>query len=143
MSGSMAVRPYPGDVVPDTADEVFWQACRENRYLVFQCRTCGRAVWPAGSCPEHGMAEMRWTPSTGRGRLHTWTVVHQIYGSSFRDPPANVAVIELDDGPLVHSTVVDAEGRLEIGMRVRVAFEEIDNGVVLPVFRKDEERAAS
>lgn len=129
-----APRPFPGDVAPDRVDEEFWQACLQRRYLVFRCGNCGFAVWPAGSCPEHGMGAMAWAEASGRGRLHTWTVVHQRYATSFDDPPGNVAVVELDDGPLVHTTVVDTD-RLEIGMRLQVAFAEAGQGVVIPVFR--------
>lgn len=129
-----APRPYPGDVVPDRADEEFWAACREHRFLVQVCGDCGRAVWPAGGCPRHGAAPMTWQEACGRGRLHTWTVVHQRYGTTFADPPPNVAVVELDEGPLVHTSVVDAP-RLEIGMQLRAAFTDIGNGVVVPVFR--------
>lgn len=129
-----APRPFPGDVAPDRVDEEFWQGCREGRYLLFRCTACGWTVWPAGGCPQHGMADMAWQPASGRGKLHTWTVVHQRYANSFPDPPPNVAIVELDEGPLVHATVVDAE-QLEIGMRLEVAFTEIGPDVVLPVFR--------
>ncbi|KAB2383480.1 Zn-ribbon domain-containing OB-fold protein [Actinomadura montaniterrae] len=129
-----APRPYPGDVAPDTADAEFWRACRERRFLVFRCGECGRAVWPAGGCPGHGMAPMAWEPASGLGRLRTWTVVHQRYATSFDDPPPNVALVELDEGPLVHAAVVGA-GLLEVGMRVQVDFQEAAPEVVIPVFR--------
>ncbi|MGC7101534.1 Zn-ribbon domain-containing OB-fold protein [Amycolatopsis lurida] len=127
-------RPFPGDVAPDRADYEFWQACRDGRYLVFRCGACGWTGWPAGGCPRDGMADMAWVESSGAGRLHTWTVVHQQYATSFTGPPPNVAVVELDDGPFVHTTVVGA-AQLKIGMRLHVAFDEIAPGVVLPVFR--------
>jgi uncharacterized protein len=134
-----APRPYPGDVAPDTADAEFWQACRERRFLVFRCGACGRAVWPAGGCAAHGMAPMAWEPASGLGRLRTWTVVHQRYATSFAGPPPNVALVELDEGPLIHTTVVGAD-RLRIGMRVAADYDEIAPDVVVPVFRPlDEE----
>lgn len=137
-----APRPYPGDVAPDTADAEFWQACRERRFLVFRCGTCGRAVWPAGGCPGHGMAPMAWRPASGLGRLRTWTVVHQRYATSFAGAPPNVALVELDEGPLIHTTVVGAE-RLRIGMRVAVDFDEIAPDAVIPVFRPLDEGDAT
>ncbi|RSN66998.1 MULTISPECIES: Zn-ribbon domain-containing OB-fold protein [Actinomadura] len=139
MSGSGAPRPFPGDVAPDAADAEFWAACRDGRYLVMRCGTCGHAVWPAGACPRHGAAPMAWTDASGRGALVTWTVVHQRYATSFAGAPPNVALVELDEGPLVHATVLGAE-RLEIGMRLEVAFEEIAPDVVLPVFRPARDR---
>ncbi|MFB4298719.1 Zn-ribbon domain-containing OB-fold protein [Actinomadura sp. NTSP31] len=129
-----APRPFPGDVAPDLADAEFWQGCREGRFLLLRCGTCGRAVWPAGGCPSHGMAPMAWEPASGLGRLHTWTVVHQRYATSFDDPPPNVALVELDEGPLVHSTVIGTD-RPVIGMRVEADFQTIAPDVVIPVFR--------
>ena len=134
-------RPYPGDLAPDRADARFWQACREHRFLLFRCKLCGRAVWPAGSCPRHGMAAMVWCEASGLGRLHSWTVVHQRYETSFADPPPNVAVVELDEGALMHATVLGAD-RLRAGMRLRVDFDDIGDAgaeVVVPVFRPEPE----
>ncbi|WP_181779168.1 Zn-ribbon domain-containing OB-fold protein [Pseudonocardia pini] len=126
-------RPYPGDVVADTADAVFWQACREERYLVSRCSDCDRHLWPAGACPDHGMAGMTWVEASGRGRLVSWTVVHQDYPSSFRGAPDTTAVIELEEGAFVHSAL-SCRGRPSVGMAVEVAFHQIGDGVVIPVF---------
>ena len=127
-------RPYPGDVAPDAADSPFWAGCREGRFQIMRCGGCGLAVWPAGACPRHGAAAMAWTDASGRGTLVTWTVVHQRYATSFEGAPPNVALVELEEGPQVHATVVGTD-RPEIGMRLEVAFEDIAPDVTLPVFR--------
>ncbi|WP_083734714.1 Zn-ribbon domain-containing OB-fold protein [Actinomadura sp. CNU-125] len=136
-------RPYPGDVAPDAADAEFWAACRDGRYLIMRCGTCGLAVWPAGACPRHGAAAMAWTDASGRGTLVTWTVVHQRYATSFDGAPPNVALVELDEGPLVHASVLGTD-RLEIGMRLEAVFEEIGPDVTVPAFRpaRDDPRAS-
>jgi uncharacterized protein len=131
-----APRPLPGDVTSDALDQPFWDACREHRLLVHRCRECGRAYWPASCCVEHGSAPMEWVEASGRGRLHTYVVIHHGFGSAFRPMPYNVAVVELDEGPLFHSAVVGCDDDdLRVGMALEVQFEDEPEGFTLPVFR--------
>ena len=76
---------------------------------------------------------MEWTPGSGRGTVHTFTVFHRRYHPAF-DPPYAVAVVQLDEGPFFHTSIVDcdAEG-LAIGMPVEVTFD--GDGRPMPVFR--------
>jgi uncharacterized protein len=128
-------RPLPGDVVVDAIDQPFWDACRERRLLVYRCQTCGRCLWPAGGCPDHGFAAMEWTAANGRGQVHTWTVIHQQYGSSFSDEPAVVGVVELDEGALLHVPLVGfATDQLTVGAPVRVDFRDVYGEYMMPVF---------
>lgn len=129
-------RPLPGDVVEDAIDQPFWDACRDHVLLVYRCRICAESFWPAGCCPRHGMEDMAWVPSTGAGRLHTWTVVHQKYSKSFTDERTIVAVVKLDEGPLIHTNLIGSDGMdLQIGMPVEVIFHTIDTDTILPVFQ--------
>jgi uncharacterized OB-fold protein len=129
-------RPLPGDFAPDNADQEFWDACRDGVFLIQQCAVCERRYWPAGSCITHGADAMSWVPASGRGRLHTWTVIHQEYPNSFEDGPAtNVAVVELAEGPFFHSKVVDcANTDLSVGLSLKVVFREVAPGLTLPLF---------
>ncbi|WP_020109964.1 Zn-ribbon domain-containing OB-fold protein [Nocardia sp. 348MFTsu5.1] len=129
-------RPLPGDVVEDAIDQPFWDACNDGVLLVYRCNICATSYWPAGSCTAHGMRDIEWVPAAGTGHLHTWTVVHQKYSKSFTDKPTVVAVVKLDEGPLLHTNLIDAEGTdLRVGMPVEVVFETVEEGAVLPVFR--------
>ncbi|MND03684.1 hypothetical protein D3C83_236380 [compost metagenome] len=48
-----------------------------------------------------------------------------------------MALIQLDEGPLVYSNLVDASSdEIAIGMRVQAVFEEAGEGFVLPRFRR-------
>jgi uncharacterized protein len=133
-----AGRPFPGDVVPDAIDQPFWNACCHGRLLVYRCNVCARSLWPAGACPDHGMADMSWVEASGKGRLHTWTVVHQQYSRSFAPEPVVVAVVLLDEGPLMHTNLLRSPGESRVvGMPLRVEFSEIADGVALPVFVPD------
>ncbi len=136
----MTRRPLPGDVAPDDADQPFWDSCRAGIFLVQRCGQCGRHLWPAGSCPDHGAAALSWVPASGLGTLQTWTVIHQLYPNSFEDGPAtNVAVVQLAEGPFLHTKLVDYEpARLRIGLPVEVVFVPVTDEFTLPCFRPAE-----
>jgi uncharacterized OB-fold protein len=48
-------------------------------------------------------------------------------------------LVELDEGPRIFSNVVELDdANLVIGMRLRVAFESTEAGLVRPVFKLDD-----
>jgi uncharacterized OB-fold protein len=124
----------PRDVAPDDLDAPFWEACRDRRFLVHRCTECGRAYWPASTCLDHGSSSMEWQDASGRGEVHTYTVVHHVYDRSLVDKvPYVVAVVRLDEGPFFHTDIVGCEPQdVHVGMRVRVLFDEADE--MLPRF---------
>jgi hypothetical protein len=94
--------------------------------LAYQVDAGGRPVWR----PRYGPYE--WRVSAGRGAVYATTVVHR------RDePPANVALIDLDEGFRMMSRVEGVEpDEVLIGMRVRVRFDQS-----VPVFVPEEHGA--
>jgi uncharacterized OB-fold protein len=66
----------------------------------------------------------------GTGRLHSYTLCRTPTAPFFADEvPQKLAVIELDQGVRLTSTLVDvAEDEIEIGMRVRPVFEATEGG---------------
>ena len=132
----------PRDVAADALDEPFWQACRDERFLLHRCAACGRAYWPASCCIEHGSEPMQWQEASGRGEVHTYTVVHHAYDPSLADRlPYALAVVKLDEGPFFHSDLVGCgPAQVHVGMRVRVVWDRIDAETVIPRFTPDAER---
>jgi uncharacterized OB-fold protein len=130
-------RLLPIDVAPDDLDQPFWDGCVRGEFLVQQCADCERCYWPATCCPEHGGAPMRWTPASGRGVVHTFTVYHHPFDPSSVDRvPYVVAVIRLDEGPFFHSDVIDCNhADVFVGMPVEVVFEHVAPDVAIPHFR--------
>ena len=54
----------------------------------------------------------------------------------FDDAPYNVAIIELEEGIRLHSTIRDCPNdELSIGMPVEVVFDRVNDEVTLPRFR--------
>ncbi len=129
----------PQHVAADDLDAPFWAACREHVFHVHRCGTCGRAYWPASTCLEHGAAAMAWAPASGTGEVFTYTVVHHAYDPALAAAlPYVAAVVRLDEGPFFHTDIAGCPPEdVHVGLRVRVVWETLDDGTVLPHFAPD------
>ena len=74
---------------------------------------------------------------SGRGKVFSFIVVHQSQHPAFNpDAPYNVAIVELDEGPRLHTNLVECSlGDIRIGMPVEVVFDRINDEITLPKFR--------
>jgi len=124
---------------PSPLTEPFWAACRRRELVVQRCEACGvLTFYPRSTCPACGSTVLAWQRVSGRGSLYTFTIArrptHQRLAGRI---PYVIAVVELDEGPHLTSTVVDVDvDALRIGARLIVNFEEYDD-ITIPVFRVD------
>ncbi len=127
-------RPLPR---PDPVSKTFWEGCRDGRLLIQQCPACGhRQFYPRALCTSCGQTP-EWREATGRGTVHTFTVIRQNYARPFRDLlPYVVAMIELEEGPLMMGNVTDCDvDGVRIGMPVEVWFDGADDDTAIPYWR--------
>ena len=104
----------------DKDNEEFYEGLKKHKFLVWRCKTCGASYWPKAYCINHEnepfAANMEWAESSGRGKIFAFNRHHMAFHPGFKDEiPYVYALIELDEGPLVSSTLVGsnaAEGRL-------------------------------
>lgn len=123
--------PHPGPV-----SEPFWAACRRHELVVQHCAACdGLAFYPRSTCSVCGSADLDWRPVSGRGSLYTFTVARRATHPKLADRvPYVIAVVELDEGPRLTSTVVGCDpDALAIGQRLVVGFEDHEE-ISVPVF---------
>jgi uncharacterized OB-fold protein len=131
---------YPGPLpVPTPESRPFWEAARRHELQLQHCRACGTWVYyPRAACPRCFSAELEWRRSSGRGTLHTFTVVHRGLKGFPIGPPYVIAIVELAEGPRMMTNLVgvapDAQG-IRIGMAVEVTFADVTPEVTLPHFR--------
>ena len=124
--------------VPTTVTTPFWDALREERVVLQHCGACGTWVhYPRARCSHCLAADLRWEEVTGRGTLFTFTVARQATAPAFaHEVPQLIAVVELDEGVHVTTTIVDAQpGALRIGSRVEPVFDHGDDGITLLRYR--------
>lgn len=111
----------------------FFAAAAEGRLVVGECASCRRVLHlPRPYCSGCGSFEVGWRAVAGRGRLWTWTTVHQPIHPAF-EAPYTVVVVELDDEPGVRlAGSMPGEPDLEIGMAMQVRFDPLEGGGALP-----------
>jgi hypothetical protein len=74
-------------------------------------------------------------PVAGTGQIFSFVIFHQLYHAAFKTAlPYNVAIIELDEGPRLVSTVFAAKECIRIGKRVRAEYQDLGENNVLHRF---------
>ena len=134
----MPNRPQPRFPEPNT--EPYWEGVKARELRYQGCNACDEVVFtPRLHCTSCGSADLEWRTSAGEGAVYTYSVVRQNRNPRFADLGAYaVAYVDLDEGFRIFTNVVgvdDPTQDIECGMRVRVAFEEQDEGEYpIPVF---------
>jgi uncharacterized protein len=132
----------PSRPLPDmrNAGRQFWAAAAAGDLLVPHCKACQKNFWhPRPLCPHCGSDQVDWVKGSGKGSVHTFTVIRQSGDAFFKGKvPYAVAMVELDEGPRMMSNLVDcAVDDIKIGMRVEVLFEAAGEGIAIPLFRPE------
>jgi uncharacterized protein len=136
----MSDKPKPQPIRPTINDvnRPFWDGCRRGQLLVQRCTHCQRLRYPAAVvCPSCLAGEAEWQTMSGRGKVFSFVVFHRAYHPAWEGKvPYNVALIELDEGPLMLSNVIGVDNAtLATGFPVQAAFEPIDDSLAIPVFK--------
>jgi len=131
---------YTGPLpVPTPETRPFWEAARRHELQLQRCGACGRYVfYPRAACPHCLAPELEWRRVSGRGRLHTFTVVSRGQRGFPLPAPYVLAIVELEEGPRLMTNLVGVEPdpeKLRIGMPVEVVFEDVTEEIALPRFR--------
>lgn len=116
----------------------FWEGTKQGELRLQKCQECGE-VWypPAAHCPNCISRNYTWVTLSGRGKVWSWIVMHQRYFAEFADDiPYVVAFIELEEGPMLMSTLVDIEREaIQCDLPVTVVFEDATEEMAVPKFR--------
>jgi hypothetical protein len=121
---------------PPEEAQPFFDAAREQRLLIQHCPACGKhQFYPRKICKHCGDPNVEWVDASGKGTVHTFTVIHRGIPGWVDEGPYVAAVIDLEEGARMTSNVVEcAPADVSIGMPVEVTF--VDEGqLVLPRFR--------
>jgi uncharacterized protein len=128
----------------DHDNEAFWAGLKDHKLLLWRCKTCGAWYWPKAYCRNHDnepfAANMAWMQAKGTGKLFAFNRHHMAFHPGFKDEiPYVYALIELDEGPLISSTLVgDKMPRdvYDVGQKVEIVYEDHPrDGFTLPRFR--------
>lgn len=122
----------------DNVNRGFWELAREEKLAVQRCVACGDRHFPPGPvCPACVGTEQEWEVVSGKGTLVSWVTFHRAYWDGFApDLPYDVCVVQLDEGPMLVSNLVQTGGvAIAVGDRVEVVFDRVTDDVTLPKFR--------
>lgn len=133
MSNAMS-KPIP---VPDQDTEGFWAATAAGRLVVQRCRSCDHLqLYPRLYCRRCHGSDLELTDASGTGEVYAHTVVRRAGSPAFADDvPYVVALVRLDDGPLMMANVVGCDwSDVSVGTRVHVDFGDRRGDVIVPRF---------
>ena len=128
-------KPLPGAGGPLAP---FFAAAKRRELVVQRCDGCGALRFPARElCSECLSRESSWVLVSGRGRVLSFYVMHQVYHPAFAgEVPCAVGVVELEGGPRLTTSVVGCPpSEIRVDMPVGVDFEDRSEEIALPVFR--------
>jgi uncharacterized OB-fold protein len=131
-------RPLPQPMTPEA--KPYWEGARDGKLMIPKCRACGRAfMYPRVLCPFCASRDIAWIQASGRGRLYSFEIAHQILNKAFKvKTPVVLAMVELEEGPRLLTNLVDVEPdpkKLRCDMPVEVVFAKLTDQVSLPMFR--------
>ena len=117
-------KPLPS---PTEESKHFWDACQKHELLLQKCGDCGQFRFPpSGLCPKCMSANYHWTKASGKARVFTWQITHSPFYPAW-DPPYNVAIVELEEGPRMHTHIVGCKNEdIHIDMPVELIFEKVE-----------------
>lgn len=127
--------PRPGNA---ELTKPFWDAAKRRQLVLQRCKTCSNLFfYPREVCPRCLSPELEWVPVSGKGRVYSYTVVHQPQHTGFQqDVPYIFALIQLEEGPRMVSNLVECPiDKVKVDMPVVAVFDAVTPAVTLVKFR--------
>jgi uncharacterized OB-fold protein len=130
-------KPLP---TPDPVTKPFWDSLKAQAIQLQRCSACQTFIfYPRSHCPGCLSDDLTWTPVSGRGVVHAFTIPHRHPNRVFTaDGPYVVALIELDEGARMLTNLIEVEATAEavkVGMPVEIVYDAVTDEVTLPKFR--------
>lgn len=107
----------------------YWEALKARQLLIQQCNACDSWIfYPRRHCPSCLAHDLSWREVRGSAVLYSYTVTRIATLPDFADEmPQILAVVELDEGVRINTNLVGlAEAEIEVGMRLRPVFAQVD-----------------
>ena len=116
----MPAKPVP---VPSSLTQPYWDAAQRGQLVLQQCSACATIRhYPRLLCAQCHSSEAHWTPASGLGHIHSWTVCHHVFHPGFAaDVPYVLVTVDLQEG--VRALGRWRGGPLALGLPVRGRFE--------------------
>jgi uncharacterized protein len=99
-----------------------WRLRKQRYGLIGEvCPHCEAKIFPPRDvCPECGQEAKTLYSFSGRGEVYSYTTVYEPPAGYEENVPYTVALIKLEEGPLVTAQLTDMEGEVQIGAPVEM-----------------------
>ena len=136
MTNETKAKPRP-DISETTRP--FWEAIEENALMVqYDPATGAHQFYPRSTSLATGRGDLEWRKVSGKGTVYSFTLT-LVPTPGFEDEaPYLLAMIDLEEGVRILANMVNVTAdEIEIGMPVRVAFEQRSDDVTYFRFEPD------
>jgi len=99
-----------------------WRLRKQRYGLVGEvCPHCDAKIFPPRDvCPECGQEAKKLYSFSGRGEVYSYTTVYEPPAGYEENVPYTVALIKLEEGPMVTAQLTDLDGEVQIGAPVEM-----------------------
>jgi uncharacterized OB-fold protein len=120
--------------------QFFWDGTAAGELRIPRCNACGTLRFPPGpACQSCDAYDRGYQVAAGTGTVFSY-VVHRHPPVPGKELPIVIALIDLDEGVRMVGEVVGVDD-LQIGDRLHVDYNRIDDDLTLPVWRPISEEA--
>jgi uncharacterized OB-fold protein len=118
--------------------QFFWDGTAAGELRIPKCNACGTLRFPPGpACQSCDAYDRGYQVAAGTGTVFSY-VVHRHPPVPGKELPIVIALVDLDEGVRMVGEVVGVDD-LEIGDRLQVDYNRIDDELTLPVWRPSTE----
>jgi uncharacterized OB-fold protein len=137
--GEDAVAAKPSRIKPPMGQDNGWwwtQVKEEDCLPIQRCTDCSKLRHPPRPmCDDCGSQNWDSIKASGRGSVHTFTVIHYPQFPGYEYPIVSI-IVDLEEGERMASALVDCKPEdCKIGMAVEVVIQEDEDGFKIPFFR--------
>lgn len=128
-------KPLP---IHTPVSEKYWQSLKQHELTIQKCNICDKNIfYPREFCPDCLSEDLEWFKISGKGRLHSYTVIHSSAYPEFRDDlPIMLGFIKLEENVHMIANIVECEPEnLKVEMEVEIVFDDITAEYTLPRFK--------
>ena len=118
--------------------EEYWANLEQGEFKIRRCNSCSKWQFPAMTRCQHCLGEdLSWQTPSGKGQVWSWIKVHKPYFKEYADEvPYLVAMIKLEEGPLMISSLTDVKVPVvKCGTPVSMVIKKGRGGKPMPYFQ--------
>ncbi|PCH83415.1 MAG: hypothetical protein COB26_07700 [Piscirickettsiaceae bacterium] len=130
-------KPRP---IADGDSQAYWDGIKNGQLLLQHCSDCGHVqYYQQRRCRQCQSDALVHKPASGKGLIHSYSVVHRAPGPAFKDDvPYAVLLVTLDEGPRMISSLVGKNfDALDFDKAVKLQIVHTGDDVYLPCFVLD------